>query len=105
LGPDTFRFTPSGSFILNASTTYWAVVWNNASVANSFQWMASAPSITPTGLATTAGYRFSNGPPPPIANSTTFNSYELGGTIVPEPSVTSAMGLVGAASAVRRRRS
>jgi hypothetical protein len=85
VGPGTVRFTPSGTFTLDPSTTYWALVWNNATVANSFQWLASSPAVTPTGIATSAGYRFSNGPPPPIGNSTTLNSYEIGATLVPEP--------------------
>jgi hypothetical protein len=92
VGTSTVRFTPAGSFVLDPSTTYWAVVWNNAAVANSFQWMANSPSIAPTGLATTAGYRFSNGPPPPTGSSATFNSYEIGGTLVPEPSTALALG-------------
>jgi hypothetical protein len=107
VGPGTFRFTPSSSFTLDPSTTYWAVVWNNATVANSFQWFASSPSQVPTGLATNAGYRFSNGPPPPTGTSTTLNSYEVGGTVIPEPvsAATALLGIGAVAFLSRRRRS
>jgi hypothetical protein len=105
VGPGTVRFTPSGTFTLDPSTTYWALVWNNATVANSFQWLASSPAVTPTGIATSAGYRFSNGPPPPIGNSTTLNSYEIGATLVPEPTTGFAIAAaVGGACASRPRR-
>src|SRR5688572_17130236 len=65
VGTSDVQFTSTG-LALAASTTYWVLVWNNAPTANSFQWMASSPSVTPTGSgATHFGYRFSNGPPPP----------------------------------------
>ena len=105
VGTGTVRFTPSGNFTLDPLTTYWAVVWNDAPVANSYRWLASTPSQVPTGLATTAGYRFSNGPPPPVGASSTFNSYEVGGTVVPEPTTAlcAAAALAGAACMRRRR--
>jgi hypothetical protein len=104
VGLGTYSFTPTSPFVLNASTTYWAVVHNAAAVANSFQWMANSPSLTPTGIATTAGYRFSNGPPPPTGNSTTFNSYAVFATPVPEPVSLGFVGIGAAALMLRRRR-
>ncbi len=103
VGTDNFTFTPTSQVDLNANETYWLLVWNNASVANSFRWLASAPALAPTGLATSAGYRFSNGPPPPTGNSTTQNTYSINATIVPSPGAWVVVGLAGA-GLVRRRR-
>jgi hypothetical protein len=107
VGFGTYTFTPSSAFTLSNNTTYWMVLHNAAAVANSFQWMASLPSVTPTGIATTAGYRFSNGPPPPTGNSTTFNTYSVSGTVVPEPTslVLVGIGAAGWIARVRSRRS
>jgi hypothetical protein len=112
VGLGTFTFVPSVPFILDPATTYWIVVSNAAVVANSFQWMANLPSIVPTGLATTAGYLFSTGPPPPTESSTFFNSYEVQGTAVAVPapgaSVLVSAGLIVAlrwrAAAISRNR-
>lgn len=103
VGMSNVVFTPSSTVQLNASTTYWIVVWNNASVANSFQWMASSPSQAPTGLATNAGYRFSNGPPPPTGVSGTANSYSVNATVVPEPA-TFVVVCAGLLAVFRRKR-
>jgi hypothetical protein len=104
VGMSNVMFTSTGS-LLSAGTTYWVLVWNNALVANSFQWMASTPSVTPTGSAATHfGYRFSNGPPPPTGTSATFNTYSVNATLVPEPATFIALGLGGALLLLRRRR-
>lgn len=58
-------FTSSSPLTLAAGTTYWVVVSNAATVDDGFSWYASNPAVTPTGIATSAGYRFSNGAPPP----------------------------------------
>jgi hypothetical protein len=102
-GFGTYSFTPPSPFTLNELTTYWVVVHNAAPVANSFQWMASLPSVPPTGIATNAGYRFSNGPPPPTGNSTTLNSYSVLATPVPEPGSLILVGVGAAGLLVRRR--
>jgi hypothetical protein len=103
VGAGTFSFTPISTFTLNDATTYWVVVSNAATVANSFQWFASSPSMTPTGIATSAGYRFSNGPPPPVGSSTTLNSYAVLATVVPEPGSIILIGLVAVGLTCRRR--
>lgn len=104
VGTGNFAFTPASSFQLNPGETYWIVVWNAATGLNSYQWWASSPSQTPTGLATTAGYRFSNGGPPPTGASATFNTYEVNATPVPEP-ITAIALTAGALIALRRRAS
>jgi hypothetical protein len=103
VGMANYNFAATGSALLQSNTTYWVVVWNDALVANSFQWMASSPAQTPTGLATSAGYRFSNGPPPPTGNSSTFNSYSINATLVPEPATLGVLAC-GAVALLRRRR-
>ncbi len=75
---DNFIFTPPAPFLLSASTTYWIVVWNASAGADSFLWRASSPGQTPTGIATSAGYLFDFGTPPPVTPSSTFNTYEVG---------------------------
>jgi hypothetical protein len=104
-GTGSFVFTPTSTLTLNAGQTYWIVVWNDAPVANSFQWMANQPSIAPSGIATNAGYRFNFGAPPPTGNSTVFNTYEVHATLVPEPASGLALLLAGGALLRRRRRS
>ena len=102
VGIDNFNFISNGSFQMESLTTYWMVVWNDTTVANSFRWLASSPSLTPTGIATSAGYRFNNGPPPPTTNSTTFNTYSVNATAVPEPATLVVLA-AGALAAIRRR--
>jgi hypothetical protein len=103
VGLGNYQFSPTSPLTLTSGETYWIVVWNNASVANSFRWMANSPSIAPTGIATNAGFRFSNGAPPPTSNSATFNSYSVNATPVPEPATMTALA-VGALVVARRRR-
>jgi hypothetical protein len=99
----TFSFLPPAPFTLAAGSTYWIVVSNAATVPDSFLWEANAPSIRPTGLATSAGYRFNNGPPPPVSASSTFNSFAVLATaLIPEPSTgllcgVGMLGLMGVA--------
>lgn len=104
VGMSNVVFTSTGS-LMSAGTTYWILVWNNALTANSFQWMASSPSVTPTGAgAAHFGYRFSNGPPPPTGVSATFNSYSVNATLVPEPATFIGLGVGAVLLFARRRR-
>jgi hypothetical protein len=78
-----YSFTPPSQFTLAAGQTYWIVIYNDSPGADSFEWYANSPAITPTGIATSAGYLYSTGPPPPTASSSYYNSYEVNGTTVP----------------------
>jgi hypothetical protein len=79
----SYSFTPPSQFTIQADQTYWVVVYNDSPGADRFEWYANNPAITPTGIATSAGYLYSTGPPPPTASSSFFNSYEVNGTLVP----------------------
>jgi hypothetical protein len=68
-GIANYEFVPPGTFMLLPNTTYWIVAYGQAG-ADRYDWKASSPAVTPTGLATHAGARFdSNGPPPTTVSS------------------------------------
>ena len=95
-GIATYSFTPGSAIALAAGTTYWIVATNAAAVADSYSWMASSPGVAPSGPgATSAGYLFSFGPPPPSGGSGTLNSYAVNATlaVVPEPASLALLGL------------
>ena len=95
-----FVFVPADSFTLQPLTTYWIAGTGSSPTLNGIVWEASFPGITPTGLATTAGYRFStSGVFPPTSSSSIFNTYQVDASPIPEPStmlllVTGLAGLV-----------
>lgn len=99
LGIDDFVFTPGSDFVLEGGTSYWIV----ASSANSstYDWKASSPSQTPTGIATHLGGTF--GAYPPRNSSSILTTYMLNGTPVPAPGVGGLLAL-GGVVAFRRRR-
>ncbi len=109
-GIDTFVFTTPDTFTLEAGTTYWLVLTNDALGADSFLWLADSSGITPTGIASDAGYRFGDGFAPPTSPSSTLNSYAVYATpaaIIPEPSTLILLGssaLVGSGLVHRMRR-
>jgi hypothetical protein len=81
-------FTPSSTFIPLANTTYWLLVSSESLVANSnLLWTASDFSgITPTGVGATLGNYRSSFDSRGTWNSSTFqNSFQITGTVVPEP--------------------
>jgi hypothetical protein len=78
-----YVFTPPSQVTLTAGQTYWIVVHNQSTGADSFHWMASSPGQTPTGTATSAGYLFDFTLPPPVTPSGTSNSYQVEGSLVP----------------------
>ena len=98
LGIDNFSFTPSGSFTLVGGRSYWII----ASSANAvYDWKASSPSQTPTGIATHIGATF--GSYVPMSSSSILVSYEINGTLVPAPGALVILSL-GGLLATRRRR-
>jgi len=78
-----YQFTPPSQLILQVGQTYWIVVHNQSVGADSFRWMASSPAQDPTGIATNAGYLFDFTPPPPVTPSSTINTYQVDGSLVP----------------------
>jgi len=103
--PDTFSsgianysFTSSDQFTLDGDTSFWIVA---SSASLTYDWKASGPSQTPTGIATHLGATF--GTFPPTSPSGILTSYELQGTLVPAPSALAMLSLGGLAAARRRR--
>jgi len=105
-----YVFTPPSAFTLTAGTTYWLVLSaSQPSGQMDIDWMKSDPLITPSGIATLAGYRFdSSGVVPPLGISSTYNTFEVDGAAqassAPEPA---SMLLAAAGLSVvllRRRR-
>lgn len=96
-----YEFEPSGSVTLEAGATYWLIVYGTG-VGSTFDWMASSPAQTPTGVATHAGALFDTDGPPPGNNSSILNSYSINATLVPAPSSLALLGL-GVLAARRRR--
>ncbi len=70
LGIDDYAFTPSESFTLVGGETYWIVA---SSAFGTYDWKASSPAETPTGLATHVGATF--GAYPPVTSSSILNTY------------------------------
>lgn len=110
LGIHDVTFTPAVPFTLQPLTTYWLAATGSSPTANGIEWFASYPGITPTGIATSAGYRFDNtGVYPPLGSSGVFNTFQVNGTpVVPEPSTLALLGmgsiaLLGWARCSRRR--
>ena len=88
-GLANFVFVPDTSFTLQPSTTYWIAATGPGVLPRSgfIAWSASSILGTPTGLASSAGYRFSNtGEYPPTGPSSVFNTYQVDATPVHIPS-------------------
>lgn len=81
-GIANYEFIPPGTFVLEASTTYWIVAYGQAG-ADTYSWKASSPAQTPTGIATHAGSRFDTNGAPPTTTSSIICSYALNGTTGP----------------------
>ena len=108
VGTGDFMFVPDASFTLQPLTTYWiTATGESATPAPGINWEASLPGITPTGLASSAGYRFSSigsGVVPPTGRSTVSNTYQVDATPVRIPSTLLLFGLGFAGFAVWRHR-
>lgn len=93
-------FTPASTFTLLADTTYWLLVRSESSAADSrLLWTASdTPGITPTGDGAILGNYRSSFDGGVNWNPSTFqNSFQINGTVVPEPATALmlALGLAG----------
>ncbi|WP_155726588.1 choice-of-anchor R domain-containing protein [Microcystis aeruginosa] len=99
VGVFNYTFTPTSPFTFAAVTKYWLYV---TSTSGNFVWRGSNPSITPTGIATSSGARFSNNSGASFNNSSIFNSFQINATEItgpvartPEPSAIAALSLFG----------
>jgi uncharacterized protein (TIGR03382 family) len=97
-GIGDYTFTPSGDFVLEALTTYWIVA---SSDSLTYDWMASSPSVTPTGEATHTRATF--GAYPPQNTSSILVTYLINATPVPAPGAAALLSM-GGLLALRRRR-
>ncbi|QDV39614.1 choice-of-anchor R domain-containing protein [Tautonia plasticadhaerens] len=109
-GINDFTFTPTSPFTLLAGQEYWLALSSAADFDTSgLNWLASNPPVTPTGVATLSGNRFTSDGGVTWGPSTTVNSFTINGTIatvIPEPSTLAlaAMGGVGLLGYGCRRR-
>ena len=94
-----YTFTPTAPFTFTAGTKYWLYV---TSTDGSFFWSASDPGITPTGIATSSGRRFSTDSGASFSDSSTLNSFQINATEItspvartPEPGAIAALSLFG----------
>jgi MYXO-CTERM domain-containing protein len=99
LGIGDYSFMPAADFVLSADTSYWIVASSGNGIT--YDWKASSPSQTPTGLATHTGATF--GAYPPQNTSSILTTYMINGTAVPAPGA-AALLAVGGLAATRRRR-
>jgi hypothetical protein len=99
-GINTYTFT--GNFLMSASTKYWLVMFAEAG-SSTFDWKASSPAQTPTGIATHSGSLFTTNSGSTWTVSTTLTSYSIQATAVPEPATMAALA-IGMAAVIRRRK-
>jgi hypothetical protein len=105
VGTDTFTFLPPAPFHLLPGSAYWLVASNAATVADSFVWRDNDPPITPTGIATSTGFRFDfTGPAPQDGGDTFLDSFQVNANAdpLPEPSTLALLGLGGGGLAAWR---
>lgn len=92
----------TGSFAVDPNTKYWIVAKGPSSSA--YDWKASSPAQTPTGIWTHGGSVFSTNGGSSWSSSSILTSYWIDATLVPEPATLIALGAGLAALASRRRR-
>jgi len=74
-GIANYDFASSGTTLV-AGESYWLVAYGTAGAAR-YDWKASSPPQTPTGLATHLGALFDTNGPPPTSTSSILTSYSL----------------------------
>ncbi len=91
-GINNFTLTPTGPVTLQAGLKYWLALSSAADFdTSSLNWLASNPAVTPTGVATLSGNRFTSDGGANWVASSTVNSFTINATIsaptaaVPEP--------------------
>ena len=98
VGVFNYTFTPTSPFTFAAVTKYWLYV----NTIGQFFWNASKPGQTPTGIATSSGFKFSNDSGSSFVDSDVLNSFQINATEItgpvastPEPSAIAALSLFG----------
>jgi hypothetical protein len=91
-----YTFTPSTPFMFMAGTKYWLYAYTNS---GSYDWMASSPGVTPTGIATFNENRTSGNGGASWSNSPTLTSFQINATpktttTVPESQPLSGLGVL-----------
>jgi len=104
--PGDVSVTPIDPFTLQPGQTYWVVL--TTLTGTGIGWSGSRSPITPTGIATSAGYRRSPFDPPtspirPLPDGDTFQgTYSVQGTplatAAPEPASLTLLGIGGLCS-------
>lgn len=105
-GIQDYTFTPTSSFTLAANTKYWMYVYGSgADFSQSSFWYRSSANSAPAGPGATFDIYSdtNNGGSSWNTNSTTYNKFEVHGS-VPEPSSLWLVAAAGAAAVRRRRR-
>lgn len=97
------NYTFTLGMAVNPSTKYWLVL-SQPNNSTPFDWKASSPAQTPTGLWTHAGSVFSTNGGTTWSSSSILTTYEINASLVPEPASIIALSAAFAALAARRRK-
>ena len=101
-GNFNYTFTPTSAFTFTAGSTYWLTL--AGTTTTSFSWNTSVPGITPTGIATSNGYKFSGNSGSSWGNSTVFNTFSIDVAAVPEPlTILGGLTALGLGTSLKRQ--
>lgn len=84
-GPSVYILAPLSTVFLDAGATYWIEINAADNDIGGLSWMGSFPGVTATGIATAAGYRYSTSNPPQTAYAFASPTFQVDGTVAPEP--------------------